>query len=619
MTRTAASVALPLLAALAGCQPETVTPADAARDDVAEAALDVSDAAPDLAPPDAAADLSDAAADARRACPTLPEQPPVQTGALCDAANVVDLTTLPPGAHYFGWVHAPRRADDAVMTAGCAARGVRPLNRQVAHRYRMRTRAHLRVSTDHLGSYCGPEGLRDTYVGLFQTCAVEDREVPLGCSVDSLDGTGDPATVTSDVELAAGTEVYVVVGTVAQGGRGEPVAPFELSLEEVAPPRPGDPCNPVGGGPCPPEHTCVGASPRLSQVGRCVADGTAVNTECRGGGAPDGGVDERCDPGLRCAPFNFSNGICLVRHEFGEACDGYGDACPRYPYFNCVRTDPSDPTIGRCVMDGSAAGAACMGSARTCAEGLTCGGELASDSCAATVGVGEVCDPYHRTTVCREGASCAPAGGDRFRCRADGASPGTACRAEAPRCDAGLTCTTATGAGRCAATLAADDAACDPRFGSTRCPDGRVCLATATRAGRCVAPTRESDGDNNHFSLAEPVTLPAAVRGSLPTAGDVDCFAFDLPRGATLRAETNDGLGTCPPDGDTVLTIHDARGLAIDGSDDGPGTLCSIVDGAWARSALRGLPAGRYTACVWSFRGERPIGEYVLDITAERP
>ncbi len=611
-----APFALAAFAALAGCEPAPTSAPDASPDDAPDVALDApSDDAPDASPDvaEASPDAPDAPeVDAGPRCPELPPEPPAQTGAVCDAANVVDLTTLRPGEHHFGWVNAPTRPEAQLLTDGCAVRGARTIGRQVVHRYRMRTTAHLRASTNHLGSYCGPGGVRDTLVGIYRACTPA-APVPLGCASDDLFDVASPATVTSGEPVPAGAEVFVAVSALSQG-RTSGFAAYELSLDEVPAPTPGGPCLPEAGGPCPAGHTCVSDAARpseFSQVGRCVANGTEVTTECRPADATP-----RCDDGLTCAPFTFVNGQCLRRHAPGEACDGHGDVCSRYPFFNCVPDDPADPTASHCLLDGSAAGAICPDG--MCPEGLTCVGSGVVSTCRTVAADGAPCDPWGRRVGCAPTSFCVPDRGG-FVCRPDGTAAGARCRDDAPRCDPSLTCTTATGRGYCGATLGADATSCDPRTGATRCPDGRVCLATGATTGRCVVPTREGDGDNNHPSLAEPVTLPAAIRGALPTGGDVDCFAFDLPAGAVLRAETNDGLGTCPPDADTVLTIHDAAGRAIDGSDDAYGWTCSVVDGAWARSPLRGLAAGRYTACVWSFRGEAPVGEYYLNVTAGRP
>ncbi len=640
------------VAAMAGCDPApTVAPTDGGADLGADApATDVSRDA--WTPTDAPVD---APVDAGPRCPTLPEQPAEQTGALCDEANVTDITDrVAAGRHFIGWVNAPRRPTSQVMNDGCSLRGGELPLRELVLRYRMRATSRLRVSTDHLGSYCGPEGLKDTFVGLYRACGVGAAEprgaAALGCASDVIfDGAG-PATVLSNGAIPAGELVYIVVGTFARGTSAPPIAPYELSVDEVAEPRTDDPCLPefLFGG-CPAEHTCVAPS-QYSNQGRCRRDGTAAQTPCRpatdagatdaavdasadasadaetldgdasGDGAvdaPGATVDNRCDPGLRCISFTSGAAVCYAPREYGESCDGEAAVCRRFTYWNCIR-EPRDPTTGTCRQDGLSAGARC-GTDRSapCPAGLTCSGETNAATCRATSAVDQPCDPFGLTSACGAGLSCVRSTSAPFTCRPDGSTAGAACREESPRCDSGLSCSSESGPGRCAQTLAAGATACDPRYGSTRCPTGQACLATGFETGRCVAVTPESDADNNHPLLAQPVTLPIVIRGGLPLSGDVDCFAFDLPEGAAISAETSNGAGWCAGDEDTVITVRDLENRVIEGNDDHISFhVCSRVDGTWTNTPLRSLAAGRYAVCVASFRGEAPIGEYFLALAA---
>ncbi len=316
-----------------------------------------------------------------------------------------------------------------------------------------------------------------------------------------------------------------------------------------------------------------------------------------------------------------------MRREFGESCDRFGMACRRSPSFNC-QTDPRDPTTGTCVMDGSAVGALCgIGLDPACPASTRCSSDSSSFGwCASTSAIGEACDPNARRSLCASGSSCVRASaGDTWLCRANGTAPGSACRDEAQRCDPGLSCSAETGAGRCAATLAATVTACDPRWGSQRCAGDAACMATSYDTGRCVDVTRETEGDNGHPMLAQSVTLPAMIRGGLRYGSDLDCYAFDLPAGARLRAETSNGAGWCSGDEDTVISVRRMNDEVLEINDDTPIShlamlnVCSMVDAAWVHSPLRDLPAGRYAVCVGAFRGEAPVGEYFLAVTAERP
>ncbi len=632
---------LGLIGAATGCEP---APAQTAPDAAADLGAD-SPAADVTAEASAVRDVAAEArddADAGPRCPALPEQPAEQTGGLCDDANVTDITdAVAAGGRYLGWVNAPRRPASQIQW--CGTRGGDFPQRERMFRYRMRTSSHLRVSTDNLGSHCGPEGVKNTFVGVYRRCALPfETGDYLGCNSDAAFDLAGPSTTLTTEAIPAGTIVFIAVGSVARGSSIPPVAPFELSVDEVPAPRVGDACLvQASESACPSGSTCVARSAREA-VGRCVLNGTAPNTECRPRGSTtdggvsdagdasadvaDGDVDERCDPGLACAPFTFVNGVCLIRRDYGESCDAFNNACRRSPVFNC-QTSPRDPTSGTCVMDGSAIGATCgIGAEPACPRGSTCTSRSALAWCAAASAVGETCDPDARRSLCATGNSCVRAGaGDTWLCRPDGTAPGSACRASAPRCEPGLSCSSDTGRGRCAATLDPTVTACDPRWGAQRCGGDRACMATSYDAGRCVDVTREVEGDNGHPTLAQPVTLPAMIRGGLRFGSDLDCYAFDLPAGARLRAETSNGAGWCAADEDTVITVRRMNNEVIEINDDAPMShlalvnTCSQVDAAWTNSPMRDLAAGRYAVCVGAFRGESPIGEYFLAITAERP
>lgn len=637
-----------------GCEPATTTPGgdggvdatqvvDATPRDAlgdAQATPDRVDAGADLVATDVveAPDASDAAV----RCPRLGDEPAERSGGICDATNVIDLNAMgAPDRSYVGWVDAPVRPRARCLVDYCFTSGTTDLLRQVAHRYRMRTTARLRATTNLLGTFCGPEGHADTFVAIVLACDTTrdtDRNV-VACTDGDLPAVGAPGTAVSPEVIPAGTEVFVVVGTVARATPVEPIAPYELGLSEVPEARVDASCspaaNPEAAGPageCPAGYHCV-APTDFSTRGHCVAYGTAPNARCRHRVAVDGGVDggadggadggvAPCDPGLVCGNFNYPDGVCLRLLEYGDECSDQGDTCRRVTYWSCVVTDPADPSRGTCVLPGSAPGAVCSTGGIDCVDGLQCSGDRLSSSCRSTVARGATCDPEARTSVCESGASCAPTStGDRFVCRTDGTVAGSACRAADPRCDDGLTCSDASGPGICRETLAAGATSCDPRYASQRCADGLVCLATGHRTGRCVTPVGEGADTNDHPRLATPVSLPAAVRGSISTAGDVDCVAFDVPAHATLRAETSDGAGGCPARIDTVITLHDPEGRVIDGSDDYQKghRYCSGFDGAWRNSQARDLPAGRYTVCVWAFQAATPIGPYVLSVTATTP
>ncbi len=199
---------------------------------------------------------------------------------------------------------------------------------------------------------------------------------------------------------------------------------------------------------------------------------------------------------------------------------------------------------GSCVRAGDLQGACLPG--RRCAEGLVC--DL--NACVRALFPGDPCgteQPYGR---CPEGTVC-ESDGTSYRCRPHG-TRGGACRAAAPRCDAGLSCVFL----RCLPTQAEGEACDAQRFCaeglSCAVPQGAtagVCVRMGTRGAQCRAQAPRCDEGLACASefVSPTVCLPAVAAGAEcdSSRGVSACAEGICFNGLCRVAGTNGGL--CRP------------------------------------------------------------------------
>ena len=154
------------------------------------------------------------------------------------------------------------------------------------------------------------------------------------------------------------------------------------------------------------------------------------------------------------------------------------------------------------------------------------------------------------------------------------------------------------------AALAAD---CDATVAGG-CVPGLECAAISLPRGICVTPTNETEpnGTPAMAGAPRPIVNTFAIHAAIEPAGDVDCYALDIPAGADLYLEANDGAGSCPAD--LRADIYRAGEMdPFDGDDDtGRATdvACPLVS-AVENAGARAMPAGIYTVCI---RASEPAG-----------
>jgi cysteine-rich repeat protein len=133
---------------------------------------------------------------------------------------------------------------------------------------------------------------------------------------------------------------------------------------------------------------------------------------------------------------------------------------------------------------------------------------------------------------------------------------------------------------------------------------------TATIAAYVLQVRVEADGGaetepNDTKAQATAVSgADAFVLGGHQQNGDVDFFAITVPAGKSVRAEVIEGSAaeTCESLGiDSLLTLYDANGVAVESDDDSGRGFCSRIDGTGASPASPGaskLTGGTYYLAV---------------------
>jgi len=114
----------------------------------------------------------------------------------------------------------------------------------------------------------------------------------------------------------------------------------------------------------------------------------------------------------------------------------------------------------------------------------------------------------------------------------------------------------------------------------------------------------ESEPDDTDAQATAVSGGDVFVLGGHQQNGDVDFFAVTVPPGRSVRAEVIEGSAaeTCESfDIDSLLTLYDAGGVAIESDDDGGRGFCSRIDGTGAAPASPGasdLAGGTYYLAV---------------------
>lgn len=586
----------------------------------------------------------------------------------CESAVVVDLNARvsPDGgvSRYVGSTSSAPRAPSLQATC-VGADGMGEALYQVVHRYVPRVTGRLRLSVDDAATDVN----FDTVLFAQGDCRVlRSEEQPLGCNDDVRASTAarQYASALLSARVVAGVPAYIVVAGAPRGPTGSLISygAYALTVSELPEVALGAPCDlAVVTNVCAPSSSCLGAS---AAAARCVMDGldgtrcrTSGGTDCDAGlrcvdafcrralplNAPCGvGIDgvcpeaascqwvdganrcvatgtrgadcrddgARCDAGLACV-HTRSGDHCQTAAPAGGACDpwGFRSACPGGAVCGLSALGAS----GLCVAPGSVAGARCLpeGGAR-CATGLQCrlGPDGENELCVRTVAPAGACDPLGGTTLCTMDTDCAPnAALTDGVCVAPGTAAGAPCRVTSPRCDTGTECSTTTGAGQCQRVLAAG-AACDPRYGSTRCTGG-LCV-TEGAATTCRTATAETEPNDAPASGTAVTGNAAVISGALAGTDIRDCVRVTVPAGASLVAETytGDDRVCVRAGGDPSLTVFGPSGVEVVSEDDSPGRgLCTTI-APRTHAQASGLAAGVYSLCVG--RGAEAVPSYRLAV-----
>jgi len=528
-------------------------------------------------------------------------------GAVCDQASIVDLnargTRNGVTTRYTGNNSSANGTQQITPPMSCTSgRAIR----QVAHSYRTGSMPSVvDVSTAVDGTD------QDTVVWILDRCALTGATA-IDCNDDLNADVPQSTAGTIRGPVAANTTLTIIVATYADTNNGDPGGAYALEVRERPAVASGGACDPRDiVDVCAAGFSCVGPGAN----GRCVADGTQPLTRCRPG------TTNRCDNGLVCGEPNDSGlQYCFRTAQLNMACNFESSECPTGS--TCVINDYGNEFEGLCVTDGARGGY--CDSTTACTGGLTCSDQDQGGTCQATLNNGDMCDPAERENTCPTNSTCVVNAAGMGTCRADGTTAGGSCRASTTGdagvsdagtgsgCDSPLVCSAATD-GFCSSTV--QSGACIPRFGTNRCANNAVCAASGFLTGTCRTPTNEPTTANDTPQTAgSPVTLPAAINGTLSSANDIDCYALALTANQSLYVETNDGAGGCFPMVDTYLEVFNSSGVLIGENDDTNVSVCSAIDGTRNGSPLRMLPAGNYTVCVSVADGTG--GRYYLNMEA---
>ena len=151
---------------------------------------------------------------------------------------------------------------------------------------------------------------------------------------------------------------------------------------------------------------------------------------------------------------------------------------------------------------------------------------------------------------------------------------------------------------------------CDP--GPVMVPG---CSATCQLTGDFIPETEP----NGSPATANALGMHAGFIGAISPVGDLDYYSFQVPGPNSLVfIQTSDGLGGCPANFDSLLTLFDPTGTPLVTDDNGGVGLCSRISPQLYPQAMN-LTAGTYRARV-EFKGDNATcQEYVVTVSVQQP
>jgi hypothetical protein len=509
----------------------------------------------------------------------------------CD--TVIDLereATRADGGNELRWSGNNADTPDGVANAlqpssSCDFRAIR----QRLFRYRLRSDAALRVSTNNPGS----EASFDSSVFITTAPCGPSARV-LACNDDDPFAPRNPhvtLSLATTAGLRMGTEVIISVSGFypAAGGAQGPnpngeIGVFELSVTEI-PSRPvGETCDTSGRADvCVLDAHCIADD---TGRGRCVRDGSLPGALC--------GPDASCAAGLTC---EVERNTCFAAATMvGATCEVGASANRCASGLSCV-TALRGQRRGACARNGTllAACAASDGGAGVCDDGLRCDNGV----CKRSVSDGAACNA--RTDACPSGRSCVAtaANGAIGTCVPNGTAHNSACRDSGSECDAPLFCIvnfarerTCRTVGRASGDRCDNGGVCSfenpcvtsdpsrPTEGVCRfagevgtecsndagCTGGRRCVGrTANALGRCL-PIVSASGACDVARRTDACDAGLSCVRSMATGSEGTCVPVGTRPGAACRAaapQCDAGL-SCATDLGTRCVASAARGAACD-------------------------------------------------------
>ena len=139
------------------------------------------------------------------------------------------------------------------------------------------------------------------------------------------------------------------------------------------------------------------------------------------------------------------------------------------------------------------------------------------------------------------------------------------------------------------------------------------CSASCQLTGDFTPETEPNDTQ----ALANALGAHQGFIGAIKPIGDMDYFSFTVPGPASqVTIQVGDGIGGCPVNFDSLLSLYDPSGVLLVSDDNGGVDLCSKISPAQYPAAMN-LAAGTYRARV-AFKGNNDTqAEYVITIAVQ--
>lgn len=154
-----------------------------------------------------------------------------------------------------------------------------------------------------------------------------------------------------------------------------------------------------------------------------------------------------------------------------------------------------------------------------------------------------------------------------------------------------------------------------------QCDDGGTAAGDGC-SSTCQFEASYVDETEPNETPAQADPLPAGGAGfvgSINPAGDIDFYSFDVTiAGSSVFLSTTDGLGGCPANFDSRLTLYNPSHTQLAINDNGDLPPCSTISPSYTQSATN-LPAGTYQVRTEYSGNNGTMSQYVVSVRVVPP